>query len=131
MENGIFAYRIGENLFCPDCIEKAEKRLPKKTEVQLTKKPLTFEDIDLYICKECRKVFEKKDLIDIQDFLNESLLKIRFVDAFFGHDLVDDEYLGLKDSVEGLCLILRDIQENIEQAIRDIDVFREVTGERR
>lgn len=123
MENDVFAYKIGENLFCPECIEEAEKRLPKDSKMQLPKKPLTVENIDIFICKECKKIFRRRSLIDVQDLLNYSICKINFVYEFFCHEISEDEYFGSQRSIDGLAFVLREIEEQIEQAVNDLNMI--------
>lgn len=120
MENQVFVYRIGENLFCLNCIKEAEKALPKDSGVQLPKKPLTAEEVDRFICKQCKKIFEKRDLLDVRDLLKHSLSKIQFIRDFFGHQIPEDEYFGNQRTIDGLCFILGDIEDHIEQAIHDL-----------
>lgn len=124
MEKEVFAYRIGEGLFCPDCINETEKLLPKDSKVQLPKIPVMLGDINLFICNQCKKVFDKKDLFEIQDLLNHTLLKIRFVIDFFTHQIPEDEYFCNRDSIEGLGFILRDIYDHIEQAVCNLEMIK-------
>lgn len=52
----IFAYRIGEGLFCPKCYEEAEKNLPKDSGIKMMGKPIKKEDLSLYICLQCKAI---------------------------------------------------------------------------
>ena len=56
MIESIFAYRICESLYCPKCYEKAEQSLPKDSGVKLPGIPIKKEDLDLFICKQCKEI---------------------------------------------------------------------------
>lgn len=63
----IFAYRINEGLFCPQCFQKAEQSLPKDSGVKMHEIPLTADEVGTYICKQCKRtmgVLERKKRSD-------------------------------------------------------------------
>ena len=142
MEKGnqeIIAYRIGESLFCPDCHEKAVRTLksvqkPEDTEVTIPSKPIKAEDLNIYICTQCKRtntsseikisfgvkqetpVEEEKSLMDLQDMVEDTASKISFLGNFLiNYSARGDEVLDMnKDDSSGLIIILREIQDDLE-----------------
>jgi hypothetical protein len=57
----IIGYRIGQGLFCVKCYEEGAKTLkavqnPEDPEVKFPSRPITAEDVSLFICEECKVI---------------------------------------------------------------------------
>jgi hypothetical protein len=112
MDEKVFAYRIDESLFCPECYEKAIQSIPKDSGVIIPGNPLTRGDIGVYICKQCKK---KKGGMDIDGLLNIIQFcsyKISFLEDFFTQPRETDEFLS-ESGISGLGFILRGLYEDL------------------
>jgi hypothetical protein len=61
MNEEIIAYRIGEDLFCPDCYEKKSTALkavqnPNEPQVTFPAKAIKKGDIKIFICCDCKEI---------------------------------------------------------------------------
>lgn len=146
----IFAYRIGENLFCPECFEKAATNLkavqdPEDPQVTFPAKALSADDIQVYICGQCKKIKRSlkkegkpnitnvtkdtndtrspgdpkkvKPLIDLQDMVENCAAKIALLDDFFAHGHEPDTEFFSEDGKFGFHCILTDMQNDLNLVI--------------
>jgi len=124
----IIAYRIHESLYCVACYEKSARDLkavqnPEDPEVKFPSKPIKAEDIEIFICEDCKtigghsageiRIQEPKDLNHLRDMVEDSVSKLAFLEDFFsnGHEH-DADYFSEKGKV-GLYHILVDLQDDL------------------
>jgi hypothetical protein len=119
----IFVYRIGEELFCPECYERAENSLPEDSGVNIPGKPLTVEDIKVYTCGKCKVTKGGKDLSDLSDVIEDCVCKISLIGDFFSHNIPDDELFS-KKGTSGLYFILRDIKDDLNLVVDEMSEKR-------
>ena len=126
----IIAYRIGESLYCPDCYEKSAKHLkavqnPEDPEVKISSKPIKAEDIEIFICNDCKTVKEtdgysgekieipkRKNLNELRDMVEDCVSKIHFLEDFFTHNIPEDEFFS-ESGRSGFYRILVDLEDDL------------------
>jgi hypothetical protein len=124
----IIAYRIGESLFCPSCYEEGAKRLkavqmPEDPQVTFPSKPIKAEDVEIFICKECKtiggpsagkiRIQEPKDLNRLRDMIEDSVSKLAFLEDFFSHGHEPDADYFSDNGKSGFYHILVDLQDDL------------------
>jgi hypothetical protein len=146
MKESVFAYRIGEQLFCPDCYEKTAALIPKGSRVFLPGVPLTSRDIPIFACGECervRKAGEEKPEISsarskgegeeakpelswegvidrIDDQVGFCADKIAFVREFLAKHKVGFNLEIDERAAIGLRVVLAEIMDDLDQFFDDI-----------
>ncbi len=126
MSKNAFAYRIGEGLFCPECYEEAIQSIPKDSGVQIPKKPLNREEIEVYVCKKCKKKRGGVNFDDLYHKIQHCSHKIAFLEDFFRQPRETDEYFSEKGLL-GLYFFLIDLGDNLDYALDELwEMHREL-----
>jgi len=63
---------------------------------------------------------KKRDLIDLQDMVEDSSNKLSFIESFFVQQPPGKEPELSDDDTSGLCLILRDIQDDLDMVVDEL-----------
>ena len=121
----IIGYRIGQGLFCVECYEKDAKKLksvqnPEDPEVKLPSRPITAEDVSIFICEDCKaikgpcaediKIQKPLSFSDLQDNINNCIFKIAFLEDFCA---TSDEDALTEDGMTGLFFILHGLRDDL------------------
>ena len=120
----IIAYRIGESLYCPDCYEKSARDLkavqnPEEPEVKFPSKPIKAEDIEIFICNDCKtvkggKTLSGKDLDDLCHMIYHCAEKASFISSFFIQKPPGKEPEMSERNASGLYWLLEDFQDDLK-----------------
>lgn len=139
MNGNIIAYRIGEKLFCRDCYEGNSNLLFKDSGVTLSGKPITDEDIELFICGDCKAVKgpagdsnndqEKEvsvkswptDAFSLRDLIEDCASKVNFLSAVRCGHQDKSEGLNRKERF-GLYWILTDLEKELDFVVDHMSV---------
>jgi hypothetical protein len=135
----IIGYRIGQGLFCVECYEEGARTLkavqnPEDPEVKIPSRPITAEDVTIFICEQCKtikgpkagelKIQEQKDLTDLQDTVENCASKIAFLEDFFCHNIPYDELLS-EEGKSGLNQILIDLEIDLNSVVNEMSQQRQ------
>lgn len=71
-----------------------------------------------------KRLIKEKDLTDLQDMVEDCLRKIFFVESFFVQGPPDKELEMNEDDRTGLCLILNDIQDDLDMVVDELSEKR-------
>lgn len=149
-EKEIVAYRVGEELLCPECYNKNVKILSVH-EIELPGKPMKREDIRGFVCGQCKTIKgnykissleelralqikldipdklekeklgeDKEKLFCLTDEINHCSSKISFICNFLANGHDDETDLFSVKGKFGLHLILRDLEDDLDRINNEI-----------